>query len=425
MSMSKSTFLILLCFIIIFCGLCLSLLPYHFYTVVVNEGINADILKIEGQTNSFLASKTITESEINEESMNIGKWENLHLANFIVPIPIEHPLFRMHPHIILRRDHTAAPGIRIGNKFTREFFSLVEMGQIPFDIKINQQKLFQLPLYKKSIFKMTPSKVWRDVFAKNLNLIEGKESNILQYTKSLLRIPYNELVYNLYILLIRVRLFPKNLESISYDSKRKVHLIQTNSVDDRFVQEILYHRVGPSIYKIYLRTKKWKKEAALARHMFLQSFAFKKSNETAHVPLYGRFQNLSYRDKKGLLGPIYFYAAWTHQMENESFIKQFIHYLERSDVNSEIVIRLYEYAFKKYGTNFSTLQEKLKETNEMHLKRKIAEESRKEHSRLESLPIKIPIQHFISTEEKARRLLQKAKDEKGDADAKDSVIFLD
>jgi len=112
----------------------------------------------------------------------------------------------------------------------------------------------------------------------------------------------------------------------------------------------------------------------------------------------------------------YLMAAWSHDMSNKEFLRVMISFLERGKHNIKFLKPLYEFAFKKYGTNLSSSEELIIENANERVKRKAKEELEAEIRKAEEVKTVKQDGEFTTEEEKMKYFLQRAKDKKTNSD---------
>ena len=58
-------------------------------------------------------------------------------------------MYQVYPYLVVKKDKSTALGVRLGNAAHSDLFSYLESDKSAFDLKISNQKLFELPIYKK------------------------------------------------------------------------------------------------------------------------------------------------------------------------------------------------------------------------------------------------------------------------------------
>jgi hypothetical protein len=150
--------------------------------------------------------------------------------------------------------------------------------------------------------------------------------------------------------------------------------------------------------------------------------SYKASAKEDSIQIYNEYKKLNYEQRVDQEGMIYLFAAWTHNIDNESFLREMIKFLERGNDNNIHLQPLYEFAYKKYGSNYSDDVGNRKETAQKRLERKTKEELEKEIETERKRNVENIEGSFSSDEDKIKFFLQKAKDDGGNIDDKDNVL---
>jgi hypothetical protein len=411
--------------LILFIGLTLTIssflvcfAPYHFYNTSVNSGMNSRFFTI-GDT-----SKTIHEGSyysikkmegVSSESKDL--WESFHFGNFVLPLPVRHPILELIP-VIERRKSTPVLGARFDVRNKSAIFDFKVLESYKFNRKIKHHKIFELPFFKNYLLAIEDRVLWKDLFTKNLNLPQGSFTSE-SYWKSLWRISYKELVYNLYLLLLREEFFPDNARSIAYYSNKSFGVIELIDVDKEalglegvFRTEMVFVFDKGFIHKFKISSKFEDYISESIRVKFLNALTYKSSDESSSIEIYARYKNLPYYKRITQEGLTYLFAAWSHVTDKKEYLKEMIQFLERGKTRSEVLKPLYDYSFKKFGTNFSILRNNLKESAKEKLKRKIIEEEAAELKRLEDIDKNTAEVEgeFETEDDKVKYFLKKAKE---------------
>ncbi len=405
-------------------------LPYHFYQEAVFKGINSPFLQLRKLPDKFYAGQDYSFVKMGGVSLpNEKQWEDLHFNDFKVPFPVRHPAFLVAPWIEKEgRDYLF--GFEVLNYNLDVINRVVIRKSERFKLELYHHKIFQLPLFEKMILEKGLEKVWQDVFKKDIFESPYLKSPGLFTHLSPTQIPLTDMVYDLFILTVRERFFPVKLKTINYWAERDMGIIEVTDDEllagkpTRYLQEVIYHLEGDQIYTIELKTLHEDLMAEKYRQRLLEKISYKKSEKDSSIPLYASFQGLKYEDKLTPNGLIYLYAAFSHQKGSRNFLSQMIRFLERGKNERVYLDPLYDYGYQKFGSNFSTDMEKIKETAEEKLLRKMKEEEAKERARLENDTILDEREKFESKEQKIQFYLQKAKDQ-GEEKSEDKSLILD
>lgn len=406
-------------------------IPYHFYQEVVNEGIDSPFLHLRKLPDRFYQGQDYQFVRmVGVEANNENFWEDLHFNDFILPFPVKHPSFRVAPWINKEgKDYVF--GVEFLNFSDEVINRVVIRKRETFKLELYHHKIFQLPLFEKMIFDKGFKNVWKDLFKKDVYQSPYLETPSLGELNTPDDIPLSQMVYDLFILTLRERFFPVKLVAINYWDKRQLGIIEVQDEEMRqgkptqYHEEIIYFLEGDQIYTIELKTKLEDFMGERYRQRLLERISFRRSEPDSSIPLYASFQNLKYQEKLTPRGLTYLYTAFSHQKDSRNFLSQMIQFLERGRNDKDIFINpLYNYGYQRHGTNFSGDLNKLRETQDQKLKRKVKEEEALIRKKLKDITILDEVEKFESDEEKINFYLQKAKDE-GDTTKDGKSLILD
>lgn len=345
--------------------ICVLWMPYFFYGRMLEGSIFPGHFTIKLQNKDLLKGGEYIvggkgKGHANAYGEQQSLWKNFHFSHFVFPFPLRHPLYRMIP-VIDYDGKKAFLGAKITDPDNMEYVKF-KMGvhdqsySLPPSLSLlEDQKLFIIPIFKKHILSHSKEEILKDLFSKNLRI--PSMTNPLNWP-SLLKVPYKNLVYNLFILKMRKDLFPKKTKKISFHSEKKmgvIHLSPSEDEDDyrRYEDIILYFFKGGTFYTIDLRVKKGASRAQVYKRRIFKDVRYEKSTERALASLYKEHKSLSYRKKIDQEGLTYLLASWSHRIEHRDFLREIIHFLEKGEGNRDSLKTLYKYAFKRYGSDFS------------------------------------------------------------------------
>lgn len=369
--------------------------PYYFYNRVVTENYRTKWFFLEDYNKDLIAPQARV--ELREPALgNEDLWQKFHLKDIVIPLPVKNPLYYAAPLITYdkKSNHTRL-GVSIYGTDLREISKLYVVNNAVMGSEIRSQELFKLPLAKKIIKSAGASKIWEDIFSKDLG---GWN------------IPFSEMVYNLYILHLRSKLLPSGFIGFgALDASTGVVRLRSKNKD--YITELVMTRDRGVVYSYILVTQKNNAESEVLRYKFLRDIDFRPGSESLAGIVYKEFQALPYERKIDHEGMLYLYSAWSHQISNKAFLKEMVFYLERGSGNEKQLKPLYEYASFRYGKTFSQkLVDSVELDPEMALKRNIELERRDDlrelsESKTETTP-------SLTPEERLRRRIQEAKKKK-------------
>lgn len=402
--------------IIIFLSGLVSYVPYHFYDSVINHGVKSSYIQLPLLNKQFYSGNVISlkhKRSSNREFID-SLWKKFHFGSYQLLLPIRNPFINFIP-IVISSNPTPRLGAELLDRSEILQFSFLEQANFAFRIKTDKHKIFSLPISKKYIIDIPIEEIWRDIFVKDL-LIEFDNNNLISSLKELYKIKYTELIYNLFILYMRTTLFnPETLLNLSFDKRLNAGIAEFTSVDNRYKSEVIYFLKNGIIYSLRMSTNEISDFSSDVRAMFLNNINFNIRNQDSATKIYAEYKTLPFHRRIDQEGMIYLFSAWGHTLDQRSFLKEMINFLERGDDSIKQLTPLYKYAYEKYGSSFSNRKDVFKkiESANDRLKRKIEEElaleiekeEQKEESKIEDQGLNI----FNSEKEKINYLLQKAK----------------
>lgn len=380
--------------------------PYRLYSSWVKGQEWNKYYSIQGYRSLLLLPAPVEDIPIYKEDY-AQLWNDFPLRNARLPLPVRHPLFKTVPIVQMTGDKTPPQvGVIIFNPNNREISRIYTLpNTISYDYTQGQE-LFKLPFVRNRILKISPDKLWKDVFSYNIKL----------KSKSL-----DEMIYDLYILHARSKILPKTASRYSLIKDDKA-IIELSSLDKDYLLELILTYDGGNIYSYVLRTEKNSDESRTLRAKFLEAISFSAVDPALGKILYTEFKQLNFARQVDQEGMLYLFGAWTQEMENFELLKEMIFYLERGRDTQKQLKPLYEYALKKYGKTFTT-KEIFSETDDQNiaLQRKIEIERIKSTQEADREKEKPPVEPDLSPDEKMNIYLKKAK-ESGPSDQKDMTI---
>ncbi len=418
---------VLILSILLLSTLFILLLPYFIYSTVLSSGINSEYLQIRPVESLIYGKQSFNFERLKgiyyEDD---SRWDQVALSNFTIPFPVYHPQFHLNP--ILGRLTAKGDEVGFGVSYRdQEERVLVDfkqelVGKFNYDF-ISKHKLFSLPIFKNYILSKNNSEIWKDLFTKDLSTTfilrrYFAHRTIDQYLGDLLSTPYRELTYGLFIYLLRQEYLPAGHSEITFVEESKTGVVYLPpALGAELQEEQIFVLNNGLIYKAKIFSRLQSIQAEALRLRLLKRTSFHDSTESDAQSLYSRYKSFPYLDRIGKLGTSYLYAAWSHVPDDVKFLKELIYFLERGKNNSLPLQELYQFAYERYGNNFSQIEDRRKESFEQKMKRlqqeQLEEELQRERQRA-------GINHrdeFLTDEEKRDFYLQQAKDKKDQPDA--------
>jgi len=409
--------------------------PYYIYSKILNKGISHEFLTLSKAPLQLIFPTRFVKGD-NDGDVFQGQdnlWGNFHLGNFLVPMPLHHPSFIMVPNITYSLEDFKK--IRLGMTFVepytkRTYVSFLTGDNFSLELEVGKQKIFNLPVFKKYIEEKNPQVLWQDLFTMDLTggiksyELGGDLSQLLLNAQRFWKTPMEEWVYRLYILEKRAEFFKGEIVSIDFNPKNNLGIAKIESKSSRMLREVIYLPEGKNVYTIHFQTYPWDILSRAIRKKFLETLEFKISSPDSGHALYNIYSRLPYHIKVDQEALVYLFSAWSHQTDSKEYLKMVIRFLERGKDNKMQTTPFYEFAYRRFGTNFSTREDTIKESIESRLKRKTSEEFEKELSSEERKKLPDMDGNFQSEEAKMNYYLNKAK-EKGPNNDESNKSSLD
>jgi len=337
----------------------------------------------------------------------IQLWKPFPLANSMVPLPTRHPLYQIVPIVkLVSKDIAPILGMSFLGPDKRKISDLYTLPMQIFSNYSNDQELFKLPYAKNRIMAKSNEQVWKDIFTLK---IEDKTKHI------------DEMIYDLYILHIRSKFFPKGTIRYGLLENSDHALVEVQSSDKDYRSEIVMMMGNGQIFSYLLVTEENRAESVKLRSKFLSEIKFRHTDQSIGNILYQEFKQLSFARQIDQEGLLYLFSAWTQDINNMNLLREMIQYLERSPYMGAQLKPLYSYSFKKYGKTFTTqildplVAGQLDE--ELLLQQRIELEELKNRKNIEkeaAKPIEAP---ELTNQEQMELNLRKAKDKGSKSDS--------
>ncbi|MCK5072681.1 MAG: hypothetical protein KAQ98_04590 [Bacteriovoracaceae bacterium] len=400
------------------------------YAWVIKNGQKNKYLQMEKGNWELLAGESLNGSDLSAKDAG-SAWKNLHFSDYLIPIPLHHPIYVIVPYI----GKTMKKGVpQMGFKFLAPakdstFVFFHTMSDVGFVLRADDQPFFSLPLIWDVISQKTSEEIWKDLFRKNLALTSSPDIiSSSEYYKHLARmegrVSWRELAYNLYLLCLRQKYFGDSTLKLLWSSSG-MGVFEKKATNSAYRDEVYHFRLEDNrIKRLYLRTKRGANPSDVYRKKLNSKMKLKLSYPGASNILYIESKSLDYEKRIGQEGMAYRFAAWTHVVENKNFLEEIILFLEKGKNNMIQLAPLYEYALKKYGTNFSKLDNTRKESGKVFLERKIGDEQKKQ---IQDAITENAMdgEKFPNNQDKVDYLLRKAKESKKNSDKRDDILTVD
>lgn len=387
---------ILICLVIGVGSVLLKDYPYKLYSQWVRGSGYNNYYRLSQYRSDFLSPTAIEDISPYQEDY-VQLWKEFPIRNCLIPLPTRHPLFQTIP-IVELQTHQKVPqlGMIILSSNLREISRIFTLPTSLYEDHSQGQDLFKLPMFKTEILQHSSEKVWKDMFSYKID-VRPKE--------------LNEMVYDLYILHLRSKVFSKNMVRYGLIKNGKAIMELESQDKDYRVEYVLTFNKG-NIYSYILKTEIQNTESTKLRSKFLESISFNPVDSSMGKILYTEFKQLNFARQVDQEGMLYLFAAWSQDIENQDLFKDMIYFLERGNNHWPQLEALYKYSFNRYGKTFTTRKDfNEKGDQNIVLQKKIEIENIEKRREIElqsKRPAPLP---DMSPEEKMNMYLKKAKEE--------------
>jgi hypothetical protein len=402
----------------------ITIAPYHIYTLTLTEGVNTKFLKMENSKKELLDGSFVDLANTPHLDGSEGLYSVFHFTNFLISIPVNHVVYSLIPSIKIEHKSVKLGALFLDVK-NRELFSFMAEKLVPFEMTSGEQKLFLLPYFKNYINNKSNETIWKDIFSKKLSLPANTGKSFFESLGQLQKISYSDLVYNLYILYNRHLILPKDVVNLQFDENSSVGLVELDSHTPNIKLEQIFFIKNGLIYSLKIKTKILSPSSMAFRANVLRNIQLKLSSPDSAVALYAQYKNISYANRIDQKGMTYLFMAWSHDIENISYVRVIISFLERGKENLKFLQPFYTYAYKKYGTSLSNDKNLIMESASEKLKRHMSEDLEAETRKNELEKSANFEGSFASPDEKIKYYLDKSKENKKNSDDDSGILLIE
>jgi hypothetical protein len=316
----------------------------------------------------------------------------------VLPLPAGHPMFNTVFEIKLFSQLTEPQlGLIFRGPSGREIVRLYLLQSIPWSNQYEAQKLFRLPLVRRVLSRKSTEEIWKDLFSMK---IEGWD------------LPWETMVYNLYILHLRSTLLPANTIAYGLINQNNMAYVEIPSRNKDYRTELIFSFDRGLLLSYLLVTDRNSADSREMRSRFITGINFRASDKSLTPLIYREFKNLSFVRQTDQEGMLYLVSAWSHDMNNLEMLKEIIYFLERGNNNHEQLKPFYRYAYNRYKRTFTT-RDVFTELDDpdIKLQRKIELEEVQLRTKLQERPKVVPTVE-LTGKERMDEMIRRAKDEK-------------
>ncbi|MBJ00195.1 MAG: hypothetical protein CME67_03105 [Halobacteriovoraceae bacterium] len=370
-------------------------LPYYMYNKTIKGGYKSSWYHVDDFSPIMLSP-----NKVDLEVPNIGNedlWQKFQLKDTYVPLPVKNPFYYVAPILDYDENNKRTRlGLTVYGTGLREISKIFFVSNAVMNSELRSQELFKLPVVARILKNKSSEQVWKDMFSKQIG-----EWNI----------PFSEMAYNLYILQLRLKLFPNSIMSFG-SLNETTGIIKLPSKNKDYITELVMTRTRGVVYSYLIMTEKNNRDSNVLRYKFLQDIEFRPGSKSLASIIYKEFKALPFKKKVDHEGMFYLMSAFSHDLENRKYLKQMIYWLERGEDNQKQLKALYEFASKKYGKVFTNrLVEGLEVDPEILLQRNIELENAREIKKIKNRKVETEVRS-LSQEEIYKERVESSKKNK-------------
>ncbi|MEI8348410.1 MAG: hypothetical protein WCG27_13155, partial [Pseudomonadota bacterium] len=198
---------------------------------ILKNGMNNKWLHLQVPSSLLLKGGLL---ELPKTDFSSDNWRLFHFTNFLIPLPVHHPMFMLIPSIMESKD---GKELMLGATFidpqnNEDVASFSSIGKMEMAHPYDEHEIFNLPLFRNWILKKGDPQIWYDLWSMEITpaLFSKKLAEVEDYQK---------LVYQFFILAIRQKYFPAQTEAFNLIISKNMGLLKIKS-DYSFMTEIVW-----------------------------------------------------------------------------------------------------------------------------------------------------------------------------------------
>ena len=347
----------------------------------------------------FTPTQNTFVSDISGSYSNL--WREFHVKDVVVPLPAGHPMYQAVPSIKLVAGMVDPQlGLRFNGPSGREIARLHLLSSGVWSNEADGQELFRLPMARREILKKSTEEIWKDVFT---HKISGWD------------LPWQQMVYNLYILHLRSIMLPEDFTNFGMVDGKDMAYVEMPSSNKDYKTEMIFSFQKGLLLSYLLVTDMRASDSKEIRARFINGISFRGSDPALTPIIYREFKNLNFAQQTDQEGMLFLLSAWSHDMNNTEMLKEMIYYLERGSKNKEQLKALYRFAYARYKKTFTTRDTGIEDDDpDIRLSRRIELEAMNERKSLQERPRNVMKAPEPTNKERMDQMLKKAKETKSD-----------
>ncbi len=372
--------------------------PAYLYDQAIHGRSTYDLYQIKKFNRKlYIPTQNAFVSDISGSYSNL--WREFHVKDIVVPLPSGHPMYKAVPSIrMIKGLSDPQLGIRFNGPSGREIARLHLLSSGVWSNEADGQELFRLPMVRKEILKKSQDEIWKDVFT---------------YKISGWDMPWEKMVYNLYILHLRSIMLPDSFTNFGMVEGKDLAYVELPSANKDYKTEMIFSFQKGLLLSYLLVTDRQASDSKEIRARFINGINFRSTDPALTPIIYREFKQLNFNQQTDQEGMLFLLSAWSHDMNNIEMLKEMIYFLERGSKNKQQLKAIYRFAFERYKKTFTTRDTGMEDDDpDIRLSRQIELEGLAERKTLQEKPRNVMKAPELSNKERMEQMLKKAKESK-------------
>ncbi len=344
-----------------------------------------------------------------------NKWRDFYFKYFKMSLPVSLGQTEIIPILIDPENENRelfSPGFKFLNSKGEFIFEMYPRPPFVFRKELSKQAIFKLPSFKKWVFKTEVDKLLPLMFLKKLEINENSS--------------LEEVIETFFISHLRSIFLPKEFKSFEYITKKNVGVFvlsdkeYKSNVDSEnypWERRVAFLAQERTIFPWVFRMKKGDLDARTIFKLAFAGLDIQKNSSTLKDILLKEYQNLNLNNRRNKYVNFLLLSAWSFEKSNKSFLKTMIQSAERDGASLSFLGPIYDLAFRRYGDNFSSIEDRRLISKENVLEQQIQAEELDNRSKKSS-----NVQINASPED---ILNEKLKNSETEVKSSDDILYTD
>lgn len=296
---------------------------FFLFISIVLLSFDRYIKNLYDEEHLLLKREMIPFEEVDREK-NI--WRTLHFSYFSIPMPRQHPLYKILPYLEGTSDE-----ISVGFKLTDLDFKFLNIIEVKKSFIFNYRSytfIEELPIIKNYIERKGNTQIFEDLFSK----ISKKPTSY----------SYKEIIYRKFILNLRKSVFKGSFLGLDFYKTSGRGFVRKKNFKDQLKEEFFFLK-DDRIHQIVLHTNKFDDAALSYREKFFNKTIFLNSSIEVAKKIYFEYIDIKRENLYTEENFVMLFSAWSHDLKQKKMLHKVIDLFERGDYPFRYFEPLYKY----------------------------------------------------------------------------------